>query len=528
MKKIRSKYVKINYIKVIFLILLFTMLYSCSSEPEVTINITIPKVDTVQNLNTNYYKLWLEDQTGYNIVFNEVSGAYEQDYLAETLSDENIKTDIIFFGGLNEENTLIPADDVFQMTEYFYPIDEFITSDTNLYNIFDMHAEEEWQDFLSNIDGKLYFAPSANPSRSAKNGQSIWINTAWLTNLGLDIPTTISEFEYVLNEFSQRDANNNGIRDEIPLAGSMENDDTMVFNAIINSFIYYDTANYGFYYRDNDLVFSPKTQDFRSALVYLHSLYQQDILHPLQFELDGRGLTALATDPADLLGAFSASHLSDVFTESDYTRFSHFTQLAPFSDSSGHSVPQLTVPAPAVAISANTQHPEEAFKLIDLMYSEEAFLIAYYGKEGVDWQFAEPTDVDIFGEVAKIATINHLSGTMQNKNFDSIGVLYYYPDYVDGVRYTDFDIGYFNARALLANEPYFAPQEIGLSILKIIKDDKDTERQFNDLSEYTNQYIIDFTTGKIDIYDESTWTNYVEGYDNFSEIFDAVENEIAP
>ncbi len=513
-------------IKLLVLLGCMVLMCSCTGQPAITLNITLPKMDNVQNINTNYYKLWLEEQTGYNIVFNEVSGAFEQEYITDTLADENINTDIIFFGGSNNDSTLINNDDILSMTEYFYPLDEYIVSGTNVHSILSAHSDDEWREFLSDEHGNLYFFPSANPSRSAKNGQSIWINTSWLNNLGLNIPTTVQELEYVLAEFHNKDANNNGRLDEIPIAGSIENIDTMSYNAIINAFVYYDVASYGFYIKNNDLHFSPMENEFREALIYLNSLYEKELLHPLQFLLDNKGLTSLATDPADILGAFSASHLSDVFSESDSNRFSHFTQLAPLKGSVQYSVPQTVVPAIAAAISANTDHPKQAFELLDLMCSEEAFLIAYYGEEGVDWEYARPTDVDIFGEVAQIATINHLSGFMQNKNFDDAGIMYHYPHYVDGVRYTDFDIGYFNARALLANEAFFVESGIGLSLLKLMQNSPAVEERFNDLNNYIQENIKSFIIGEKDISDDELWQEYMDGYNIYEDLFNIVNSEV--
>ncbi len=507
-------------------LLLPLLLCTCAPREEITLNIVLPKVGNVQNINTNHYKLWLEEQSGYNIVFSEVSSGYDRDYIARTLSDSNIKTDIIFFGEQSGNYTLLESDEVMQMTEYFLPLDDYITADTTLHDIFSEYEEYGWREFLSSDDGKLYFIPSVNPSRSAKNGQSLWINTAWLHNLGVDIPTTTEQFREVLTAFRTQDANGNGITDEIPLAGSLEHYDTMSYNAIINAFVYYDPTSYGFYAKNNELYFSPSTEQFRRALIYLNSLYADGLLHPLQFSLDDDGLTALATDPVDILGVFSASHLSDVFAESDSNRFSHFTHLAPLQGEVQGAVSHVAVPMPVAAISANTTYPDEAFNLLDLMLSDEGFLVALYGEEGVDWEHALPTDVDIFGNVAQIATINPVNISMQNKNFDGIGAMFYYPEYVDGVRYTDYDIGYFNARALLANEPYFGQSDIGLSILKLIQLNPDLETHFSELDHYTQQNTRDFIVGDSDIFDDTQWESFVAGYEQFDDLFSGVRKAV--
>ncbi len=508
----------------VFSVFAFALFSSCVQEESVVLHITLPKSENVQNINTNHYKLWLEEQTGYTLVFNEVPGAYEESYLAETLLDENIKTDILLFGGSFGQDALLSSETARQLTQHFLPLDSYLVPGTHMHEVLAEYEGYGWREFLSGPDGKLYFVPGANPSRSAENGQSLWVNTAWLNTLGLAIPKTAEELENVLLAFQTEDPNQNGIADEIPLAGSLEHYDTMSHNALLNAFVYYDPASYGFYVQENTLHFSPQEEGFREGLSYLHALYENGLLHPLQFKLDSRGLTALATDPENILGAFSASHLSDVFAESDSNRFSHFTHLAPFTGA--HAVPQLAVPWPAAAISAFSEFPNEAFALLDLMFSEEAFLISLYGEEGVDWNDAQPTDVDIFGEVAEIATVHHLSGTMQNKNFDGIGTMFYYPRYVDGVRYSDYDIGYFNARALLANESHFRPSGIGLSILTLMQNDAALARQFGALDAYTQQNIEAFITGEKDMEDDVAFQEFVAGYTRFDALFSAVRAEV--
>ncbi len=508
----------------VVLVLAFSLFTSCVKEESVVLHITLPKSENVQNINTNYYKLWLEEQTGYTLVFNEVPGAYEESYIADTLLDENIKTDIVLFGWQDGQNALLSSEEARQLAQHFLQLDNYITPGTHMHEVLEEYESYGWREFLSGPDGKLYFVPGANPSRSAGNGQSFWINTAWLNNLGLAIPKTTEELEAVLLAFQTEDPNQNGITDEIPLAGSYEHYDTMSHNAILNAFVYYDPASYGFYMQEDTLRFSPQEDEFREGLFYLQSLYEKGLLHPLQFKLDSRGLTALATDPENILGAFSASHLSDVFTESDSNRFSHFTHLAPLNGA--HTVPQLAVPWPAAAISSFTEYPNEAFALLDLMFSEEAFLISLYGEEGIDWDHALPTDVDIFGEVAEIATMHHLGGTIQNKNFDGIGSMFYYPQYVDGVRYSDYDIGYFNARALLSNESHFRPSGIGLSILTLMQRDRSLAQQFSALDAYTQQNLEAFISGEKDIADDAVFREFMDGYTQFDTLFSAVEREV--
>ena len=72
-----------------------------------------------------------------------------------------------------------------------------------------------------NVDenGKLYTLPN-KPTNSSSYNFDHWlnINKTWLDNLGLDIPTTSTEFLTVMRAFRDQDPNGNGQRDEVPMA----------------------------------------------------------------------------------------------------------------------------------------------------------------------------------------------------------------------------------------------------------------------------------------------------------------------
>jgi hypothetical protein len=51
------------------------------------------------------------------------------------------------------------------------------------------------------------------------------------------------------------------------------------------------------------------------------------------------------------------------------------------------------LPSPGGIITNTCENPEAVFKLMDLMVSEEASLIARFGQQGVSWDFAELGDI---------------------------------------------------------------------------------------------------------------------------------------
>ena len=76
------------------------------------------------------------------------------------------------------------------------------------------------RDYITTPDGNIYSLPNVDGSLHVQYNMKLWINTTWLENLGLEMPTTTEEFYDVLKAFKEQDANGNGDPDdEIPLSG---------------------------------------------------------------------------------------------------------------------------------------------------------------------------------------------------------------------------------------------------------------------------------------------------------------------
>ena len=85
------------------------------------------------------------------------------------------------------------------------------------------YAPDLWQllqahpDYLEAItlpDGSIPVLPSIS---ELPNNDLMWINTAWLKNLHLEMPSTADELTEVLRAFRNGDPNRNGKADEVPL-----------------------------------------------------------------------------------------------------------------------------------------------------------------------------------------------------------------------------------------------------------------------------------------------------------------------
>jgi len=152
-------------------------------------------------------------------------------------------------------------------------------------------------------DGNIYALPTIHPP-GERVYNSTAINQTWLDNLGLDVPTTIEEVEYVLRAFRDGDPNGDGS------------------NVIPLSFLFADwgAADHSWWYApfgiplSNDLimiengrvVFQAAQEGFRDATRWLASLYAEGLVDVEVFTYDQTSYRARAASDPPVFGIWSS------------------------------------------------------------------------------------------------------------------------------------------------------------------------------------------------------------------------------
>ncbi len=515
------------------LVLLFVSLgaifYARIPETREEIVITMPYTENIRNIDTNYYKLWLEEQTGLSIKFNIVRDIQSADYLRSMFSSGYVKSDAFFSFMDGEEyadwNAVLQE---FGEKGYILPLNEYVDESVHLNEVFKQFTAYDLRAAMTSADGNIYYMPGFDPSMSQSCFQVLWLNESWLKTLGLQIPQTTAEFRAVLEAFQTRDPNGNGIQDEIPLAGSNDVPSEQIYNFIINAFVYNDAENSRLYIEDGAVRFAPVTNEWRAAMQYLNELYADGLIDP--FSYGHNTLASLANDEWDVLGGFASQSVTDVLFLANPELINDFSHIAPLAGAGGarNATVRTPLPRPAGVITSSCENPEAVFKLFDLMMSEEAFLIGRYGEENVDWAPAGITDNDFYGDKAMVRVLNQLQHSVQNKHLCEIGPFYAYPIYADGVYYSGFksDQGYANARAYQVYQQYDPDEHVGPIDLY--------EGSFveipalrHDIDTYTDESIQAFITGEIDPFDDKAWAAHLQSYQELGVqmLLDAVTEE---
>lgn len=484
-------------------------LFTPKAEP-ITLTITMAENPYIEDISVNHYKQWLEEQTGYTLIFNVVAPIYSGQAVSDSITDGTLQTDILFSFTTQETDFFTPQIiDSLGEGGYIYPLDSLLEEGQSLYTIAQDFTSYDLTSYLIAEDGHLYYAPQLDASELATADETLWINLNWLHTLGLSIPTTTDELATVLEAFATEDPNGNGLLDEVPFASS--DDLYPCRDYLINAFVYNDTDNYRFYADEMGIQFAPTQDGWRGAMIYLSTLYGTDGVNLLTSPLTTHQLSELASSASDVLGAFTTDDVGDIFWNNHFDVPMRYSPVSPIATADGTSHATISTPLPTVGavIPANASNPEAAITLLNLMLSPEASLIACYGEEGVDWEYAAAIDLDSQGAKASVVVHSNFDGLSQNKNFANSGPYYVYPEIADHVSYTNFDTAYLNNRGLIvqqASQPTLVLAPIDLT------DDQDLHHCALSIETYTQQWLDGFCDGSYDPSDDDIWSSYLAGY----------------
>ncbi len=502
--------IKITKPKIFLAIILisFIILAACHYRPEQvlpqnTVHIAIPYEAMLSTINEEYYKSWLEAETGLNIEFSFISQTYTDEYLQILFMGDYHQIDAVFFS----DNTAptINALQLYGQNGHIMPLNNWLAAnDTYLEQAFDNYQKYDLQAALSDSRGDIYYFPALDDSLLASPSQTMWINIAWLENLGLQIPTTTAEFKQVLTAFSEN------YPQSIPLLGSEQSLPNSAISFLLNSFTICDPYNYYWAQEDNQVFWAPSSDGWRQGLIYLHDLYQEGLFIQQNLNFTERQLIAICNDPRDLVGSFVAQSVSDIISEQSPQLISRFMAVQPLASpsSDGVALAYTQLPLPGGIVLNNSDQQEQLFKLMDLMCSDEAFLIGHYGQKGLDWEDAKIGDISINGNPAVIS-ITNLDFLQHHSEIAAIGPFITNSEYADHVAWKGYQVNqseYLDARAARLYENYLVPQQLPrLDIL--MPENADIYEQLYD---YANSWLIDFIDGTQDIEDDEVWQIYLD------------------
>ncbi len=295
-----------------------------------------------------------------------------------TNADFNTKVDLAIAGGDQIDGILnyIGSSDGL---DRFISRDNFAMDLIELVNEYGTHLKEIIPEIAfdqATYNGQL----AAIPSVTQENAFGILIRTDWLEDAGLDIPTTIDEFEKVMEAFKERDGN------IVPLVGYSWDLDRVILPGA------YDTVASSMYYIDSTGTLLPGFLDsnYKNVLSKCYEWVQNG-----WWDIDNASRSESSVDNLFIGGRSGIYvqypeiyHLIEVARKcKQANQDATFEVIGPLEGASGSKgVQKQNVAFSGMMIPKSSQNAEIVVKYMDWMLSDvKNYELCAYGIEGTDW-----------------------------------------------------------------------------------------------------------------------------------------------
>lgn len=270
----------------------------------------------------------------------------------------------------------------------------FLDLSTELESMPNLKATFEGSPFsrvVSTWDGRIFGAPGVNTGIMVNSSAHLFINKQWLDALGLEEPTSWSEFKAVLEAFKTGDPNGNGQADEIPfdfLAPSADGWGMFNPNVLLGSYgITVPAGGGNGMYAENGVVKNYLTEPaYKDFTAYMNELWDAGVIASDVFthdfsqyisRLKGEGDTALvgATiwwTPSDAFG----SQIADQYVTLPTLVADNAPDAARTWFFNGDG---LNFSTNKISVSAAVTNKEAALKIVDAFYTPDIGIQARYG-----------------------------------------------------------------------------------------------------------------------------------------------------
>jgi putative aldouronate transport system substrate-binding protein len=281
-----------------------------------------------------------------------------------------------------------------------------------------------YKSIATSPDGNIYTLPDFNVCYHCDYSQKMWINTAWLKKLNLQMPTTTDEFEQVLKAFKDNDPNGNGKADEKPLTAAIDGWHWYLDGFLMNAFTYTDDET-RMHMENGKIIFEPTLDAYKEGLQYLNKLYKEKLIDPASFTQSWTAAEKLnEAGDAEVIGAIPAG--ASFMFAGNYTvspRWKNYEPVLPLAGPGGFKTAtnytlRRDVTTGFFAITKAAKDPDMIMKWVDWMYSDEGTIWhdEAGGREDVDWRKSDGTETDFNGNPAQYVRLTLAADDTYYKN----------------------------------------------------------------------------------------------------------------
>jgi putative aldouronate transport system substrate-binding protein len=384
--------------KLISILLCLTMLLGCISitaalaeDKKTSLTIWVPENLRIEDWKTNSMTQLLEAEGNFDLNFVTLPSG--NDYvtkvnMALTAGNVGDLPDVI----LTESGKSFTDAQVWEWAQAgsIIPLTDYYKNPDLAVNI-TKAIERTGTDYTKQItspDGNIYGVATLNQSYGNEYPDKMWYSKGWLNAMGAQEPKTTEEFYQLLKKVHETDLNGNGKADEIGLVGTF-NDGALYngwFDYLMNAFVYTGDKQYRTV-TDGTVGLAYTTPEWKEGLKYLRMLFAEGLIASESLTMDNEQFKALMNSGDQVV--FAMDYYAPDMLAADGSRVTEYQFLAPLAGPNNVQYATYWKSAANISflVTANCKNPEAAFRLGDLMSSEEIGITQRWGKEGSEWDY---------------------------------------------------------------------------------------------------------------------------------------------
>ena len=166
------------------------------------------------------------------------------------------------------------------------------------------------------------------------------------------------------------------------------------------------------------------TDKYREGLITLNKWYSEGLLYQSMYAAKSKDLKALMnpTDGVETVGII-VDHSSLTYIDGAETMYDY--DPLPLL---GYAVHNAQAFNKRCYITTDCQYPDDAWRLLMAMNSDEGSKRGYYGVKGRDWDDADPGQKSALGMDAEIKIINYVWGNNKNELWNQVNFILFYSE----------------------------------------------------------------------------------------------------
>lgn len=361
----------------------------------ITLKIAFPVNSKVEDMSTNQLTLWVEETTGINIEWIELSTTDTATQINMMMNSSDLP-DVIMGYDFPYDVMCSYADAglIVSLDEQYEKYAE------NVYNYIVPDLGENTLSYVT-YDGQKWAVPSGGqPITNVYGGVYCKIQNNMLETLGMELPHTLDELYAFLVAVRDNDVNGNGDpSDEIPMTAYANVN--FIFQTISNAYQYTDK---GTYLKVNDGVVSciANNELFREAILYVKKLVDEKLVDPAAFTQDESVLATQLAQEGDNVAILAVGTMYTNVMDSTGDEYINMRMLPNLEGPYGY---KSTMHSPATVrisgvITSACENVDAAFRFLDFFLSDDVSVTVRVGFEGEQWAPAEEGVIGRDGEQA--------------------------------------------------------------------------------------------------------------------------------